>query len=179
VARTKIESRPSASRAASSIPDSVARLGPWPAYQRALALSQAHRFAESLPYFRRALETPPTAWEPYRAYAISLFLTTHQVREHLGRPQPVTRSSWERVALMREAARQLDAAARLAGTPKDRAAVAVVQARHLGAWGLSWDALSDYNRAVRDDPAERESALLLAARMRSPVVGLAKEKDER
>jgi hypothetical protein len=168
---TWLRSRPAVAPAGpqAARPDSIAALEPWPAYQRALALGEVKRFAESLPYFRRALEVPPQAWEPHTAYATSLFQATHEGRAHLGWVQPVTRSSWERAAMMREAARQIEIAERLAKTPRDQAYVISARAQHLAVWGLSWDAMSQYIRATQGAPAESVRVGALAGRMRDPL----------
>ena len=155
--------------AAAPAPDSLSRLDPFEAYAQGRALGEAQRFDESLPYFRRALEVPTDAWQPYCDYAISLFQTTHQVREHRGGKRPVTRSSYERVALMREALRELDRAEQRAGTPSDRGFVIASRARYLKVWGLPWDALSEYYRAGSLEPARMNEAFGLMELMQHPT----------
>jgi hypothetical protein len=160
-----------------TLPDSIARLEPYPAYQRATRLGEQRDFAASLPYFQQALSVPPSAWEPYCAYGTSLFHATHQVRVHRGVQQPVTRSSWERVALMNEAARQLDTAERLARTPKEQAFVIAAHAQQVGVWGMPWNAVSEYVRAAVGAPGERLHAGAYLARLEHPLVGPAPEPD--
>jgi hypothetical protein len=138
---------------ANAAPDSTASLGPFEAYQRALALGGHLHFIESLPYFERALSEPPDAWQPYAAYATSLFQTTHQVRPHRGRVEPVTRSSFERVRLLGQARAELGQAEQRARNSKDRAYVISLGVKHLLAWGLAWDAYSEDTRAEKLDPS--------------------------
>ena len=163
-------SAPPASSAPPAVADSIAALDPAQAYVRALALGQTHHFDQSLPYFRRALEIPPEAWEPYCDYAIALFQATLQARQHLGWTQSVTRSSFERVAMLHEAARSLDRAESLAKTPADRAYIIAHRARMLSAWGLSWNAVSEFFRGGALDPALVQQARAVADRMRDPVL---------
>jgi tetratricopeptide (TPR) repeat protein len=149
--------------------DSLAEMAPYEAYQRGLALGESQRFVESLPYFRRALEVPPPAWQPYCDYAISLFHATHQTRAGWPNARPATRSSYERVAMVREALAQLEVAERLAQTAPDRALVMALRARYLKVWGLAWDALGEYHRAATLDERHLIPAVELAEVMRDPV----------
>ena len=159
------ERRPAVEHAA----DSLAEMPPYEAYRRGLALGEMQLFEESLPYFRRALEVPPPAWQPYCDYAISLFHATHQTRSGWTEATPATRSSYERVAMIREAMAQLDLAERLAQTAPDRAFVIALRARYLKVWGLAWDALSEYHRAATLDERHLFQAFELAEVMRDPV----------
>jgi hypothetical protein len=158
----------SSSRGARAAPDSIAALSPYNAYQRALVLSERREFSASLPYFRQALATPPDAWQPYSAFATSLFQSTFEARAQRGRPCPVVRSSRERVAYLREAARALDTAERLAQSPTDRAMVIASRAQQLGVWGMSWNSFSEYVRGSRLAPGLKRRAEALATRMRNP-----------
>jgi tetratricopeptide (TPR) repeat protein len=155
--------------AAEPAADTLAGMPPYDAYQRGLALGQMQRFAESLPYFRRALEVPPPAWQPYCDYAISLFHATHETRHGVPTLRPVTRSSYERVAMIQEALSQLDVAERMAQTAADRAFVIALRARYFKVWGLAWDALSEYHRAASLDERHLLRAFELADVMRDPV----------
>jgi hypothetical protein len=152
-----------------SAPDSLAALPPFEAYQQALALGERLHFVESLPYFRRALSDPPDAWQPYAAYGTALFQATHQVRSHRRFAQPVTRSSFERVNLVHEAGEALGRAERLAANPKDRAYVITLRMKHLMAWGLDWDAYSEFSRAEKLDPSLGPQGREIGGRLRNPT----------
>jgi hypothetical protein len=152
IARRRAHERAHAASAHAPI-DSVSTLGPFEAYQRALALGQRLRFVESLPYFARAMNDPPNAWQPYAAYGMALFHATHQVRSHRGWPEPVIRSSRERVAMVIEALSRLRRAEELAADPKDRAYVIMQSKQQLVAWGFDWDAYTEWSRAEKLDPS--------------------------
>jgi hypothetical protein len=82
----------------------------------------------------------------------------------------VTRSSFERVALMRESLAQLDLAMRLAGTPARRALVHANRAHHLVTWGFPREALQEFDLAEAEEPgAWRAVADGLSERLRHPV----------
>ena len=148
----------------------VERLDLRAAYTEAVRLYQSRRDLESLPYFRRALALVP---QPSRTLHLqitdALERATLQVRG--GAAQPATRSSVERIALVREALAHLDEAERLSGTPRERAEVRAWRANILRVWGFPWETLLGLRSASEADPGWRvvaESADLYAHRLHHP-----------
>jgi hypothetical protein len=84
----------------------------------------SRRHSESLPYFRRMIELlPPDDWSLRHDYANALQGASLESRTLHGLPLHAARSSYESIALMREALAELDRAQRLAPTPRAAAAV--------------------------------------------------------
>lgn len=133
--------------------DPAAALDPMVAYNIGLRLGRVNRFAESLPYFRRAADVPGgTTWQARHDYSSSLHNATLESRM-IGRfGQRVTRSSVERVAMMHESLRQLDLAQADAGSAHDRAFLEAMRGNTLATWGFPLEALACYGRAVALDP---------------------------
>jgi len=154
-------------------PDPTAGLDLATVNARSIALVQERRFVASLPYFRRELElVRPDVWALHLDYAAALEGASLEGASRRGNAVPATRSTSERVALMRESLAQLDLASRLAPGARERARVAEARAHHLRVWGLVWDAAADYRQAVALDPkwgvvAERARAHL--AELRDPA----------
>jgi hypothetical protein len=144
------------------------------AYDSALRLGRAGDHEASLPFYRAALAgSLGPAWTAHFNYASALYNTGLQVRERLGVPIPVTRSSIERVALMRASLAELDIAGELAqGTARERAVVVLERAARLKWWGLPWDALVQIRQAaaiVPADPRPARAAEEYARAMRDPL----------
>lgn len=160
--------RPGAS--APSVPDSIARLDPDRAYERAVRLVNGRRPLESLPYFRHALSHPGEPMLAHLDYATGLHDAALQSNSRFGWLGFATRSSIERLALMREALAQLDAAERLAATPAERARVHATRAHQFLIWGLPWEALVEFRRAQESDPSWPWAPIsdVLAARLHHP-----------
>jgi len=134
-------------------------LTPQAAYQTAVRLGQSGRHEESLPYYRRALTgSPPNPWLVHYNYAGCLYNIGLEVRERCGVAMPVTRSSIERVALMREALAAWDVAERLATTARDRATVLQTRAERLQIWGFPWEGFVLLRQAQWTDPERKELA---------------------
>jgi len=117
------------------------------ALSTAKVLGGQGRACASLPYFRRAVELVPGRWELRRDYAAALLDAVSEARPSLRVAQSVTRSSWERGAMTREALAQLDLAERLAPTPTAGAQVIALRGMGIANWGLSWNGLVEYGRA--------------------------------
>lgn len=115
------------------------------ANERAVALVLEGRAVESLPWFRRqfALMTD-RIWGAHVDFAAAL----HNAAVESGATGPHTRSSLERVALVREALHELDVAESLATAPADRVRVCIDRAHTLEFWGMPWDALGQVERAA-------------------------------
>ena len=155
---------------APSVPDSIARLGPDEAFARAVRLVNDRRPAESLPYFQHALSHPGEPALAHMDYSTALHNAAIESRVHLGLPRPATRSSIERVALMRQSLAQLEEAQRLAATPAHRALVRATFAHHFVTWGMPWEALLEFREAQRLVPSSSMGSLgdVLAARLHHP-----------
>ncbi len=151
------------------LPDSILVLEPDSAYQRALELGRQQQFNKSLPYFRQALATPTTAWQPHCDYAITLFHASFETRVLRGRVTPVARSTYERAQLLVDASRQLDLAERLTAKRDDGAFVIARRARQLAALGFPWDATLEYERAARMDPQYSGMASAQLHKLRNPL----------
>ena len=149
--------------------DSLARAGPEALYRRAVSLVQHREFSRSLPYYLRALEEPGAPWHAHCNYGTALHNAALQARVHLGRTEGATGSSFERVAMMREALREFDVAERLAGTSKDRAFAIASRAHRLLTWGMPWDALQEFRRAEALDPGWGRSVRHLILRLHDPA----------
>jgi hypothetical protein len=67
--------------------------------------------------------------------------------------QAGTRSSYERVAMMRESLAELDRAEALIRDSRDLAEVLEMRARELGVWGFQWETLMELMRAQSADPS--------------------------
>jgi hypothetical protein len=149
-------------------PDSIKRLGPDEAYQRATALLNAGHSDSSLPYFRHALGVPGEPAVAHVDYSTALHNVSLMGRSRLGLKELATRSSLERVALMRESLSQLAGAERTAATPSDRALVHATRAHHLLIWGMPWEALVEFRKAQSYEPSWSTIADGLAMRLHHP-----------
>jgi len=131
----------------SSAPE-VAGLLPLHACQTGLRLVQDSAFVESLPYFRRALQqTSGRMWQAHFGLFCALAGATLQDERHLGYVHPTTRSSYERMRMLREALSHLDSAEVFAKHPHDIAMFRRNRAQLMKTWGLGWDAFVNYSRA--------------------------------
>lgn len=145
--------------------DSLAHLTLVGANKAAIDLVHARRYTESLPYFRREFELlDRDSWGLHLDYGTMLFNSTFQMRTIHGLPTRVTRSTLERVALVREGLAELDRSERLASKPAEFARTRERRAHILWAWGFYWDAIEHYASALRADPNQ-----VLARRLRERV----------
>lgn len=127
------------------------------AYDSAMLLARAGRHEASLPYYRRALHARSDAsWALRYNYAVALYNVGVEVRERYGVPAPATRSSIERVGLMRAAMAQLDTAEQIAPTLAERVLIMRSRAERMRIWGMPWDAFMQYRRAQAADPSQPE-----------------------
>ncbi len=126
----------------------------------ALELNRAGRDAASLPYFRRALhDDAVTDWQVHYNYGTALYNATLQIELRNGVPTYVVRSSWERIALVREAVRQLSLAEGRTHTARERATARAAYAQMVWLWGMPWDAFVAYRQAYSADPANQDLAV--------------------
>jgi hypothetical protein len=152
--------------------DDAVTLEPADAYREAYRLMAVNHLRESLPYFRRAAAGVSVDFcEVHYLYGVALGALSMQYSPRAGLPVPATRSSAERVSLVRESLGELNRAAALARGPKARATVLRYRAEVLTAWGLPWDAMFAWHEARVADSTDRslmtEAARYLAV-LRNP-----------
>ena len=152
--------------------DPAHALAPPDAYQEANRLARVDRLAESLPYYRRALEGLATdSWEVRYNYGVTLSSNSMQYLPRAGEPRLATRSSVVRVMLAHEAMHQLDQASRVAATSKERARALAKYANLVAVWGLPWETLDLMRRteyADTTDPVTAARALVYLKHMQDP-----------
>ena len=151
------------------------------ANQRAIALVEAHRFVESVPYFRREFELiEQPVWGLHHDFGTVLNNGAFQTRQLRGLIVAATRGTIERVALVREAYAEQDRAVRLAPSALDQARVWERRAHMLWLWGFRWDGYGAYRTALAALPGSRAIAGRLdlrIAQMRDPVHVTAADED--
>jgi hypothetical protein len=131
---------------------------PRDAYGVATRLSDAGHHLASLPYYRMA-EAGATSEDPALRFehAGALYLASFEVQPARGRI-PATRSSVERVALMREACGRIEGVMRLELAPPGRAQVCRKYGEILQSWGFNWEAFVEFRQAQWSDPAQTAEA---------------------
>lgn len=140
--------------------DPIARMDPETVFRTAESMNRAGRDVASLPYYRQAVRNVRADfWQLHFNYGTALYNATFELETRHGLPVYAVRSSWERVAFMREAAHELLDAERLARTPRDLALVRSTRARTLWLWGLPWETFAAYREAQSADPADRALGL--------------------
>lgn len=142
------------------VSDVIATLDPQTLFRTVDSLGRAGRDLASLPYHRQLLRSARAdLWQLHFNYSAALYSATLEIETRNGRSAYAMRSSYERVACMREAVQEILAAERLARTPRDLALVRATRARMLWLWGLPWEAFTAYREAQFADPADRALAL--------------------
>ena len=127
------------------------------AYLAGVDLARLGQSSESLPYLHRALALRPDLWQVHCDYGAALINSVSEARPGRGGTRrSVTRSSWERAAMIHEGLSELDRAERLASNSLDSAHVIAIRAHALAIWGLSWNGLAEYVRAQRLDSVSAE-----------------------
>lgn len=119
---------------------------------RAIELAHAGHHLEAIPYFRRVVAQDPGSWTAHENLAGALGNGAQQARTRFGKDEISTRSSVERVAMMRESIAETEAAARLAPTPGSRAVALFEHGRGLQTWGFPIEALTFFRAAARLAP---------------------------
>jgi tetratricopeptide (TPR) repeat protein len=128
-------------------------LSPEAAFDSATSLRDLGQFRASLPYYRHALRArPQSGWSEHLAFATALSNATLQFTTRGGVRVPETRSSGERVVLLREAIEQYERAALLAPHDTTRARIVGIYANLLYVYGFTWDAFVAYRKASQADP---------------------------
>jgi tetratricopeptide (TPR) repeat protein len=130
------------------------RLSAQESNRQGLRLARQGRPLEATAYFRRVLALRPYSWFAHQNYAGALGNGAQEARLHLGKEEIATRSSVERVAMLRESLRETVIAESLA-TPSDQATVLIERARALYTWGFPLEALGFYRSAAALAPERR------------------------
>ena len=136
--------------------DPAAGLGGQQAHERGLALARSGDPLAAVPYFRRVVALHPGSWFAHENLAGALGNGAQQARAHLGKVEIATRSSVERVAMMRETLSETETAERMAGAAADRAVVLYERGRALQTWGFPCEALVFLRLAATADPARAD-----------------------
>ncbi len=133
--------------------DPIERLSASDAFAAGLRLGGAGRHLASLPYFRRAVRQAPDSWTARENFASTLYNGAQEARSHLGKDEPATRSSVERMEMIEESFRQTDTAATLTGDPHDQALIVYQQGQAFHTFGLVIDGLVEFRKAAAFDPS--------------------------
>lgn len=160
---------------AKPVPDPLAGLDLTVAADSADALHQRGKFLEALVYVDY-LERVGQLTAPFESRAATASNNaTIEVRWKDGLMIPATRSSVERVALLRESIRRSHAAEELDGTTPMKARFIVARAGQLAVWGFVREAYLEYRRAATLDalPARALSeARWIEKHLADPTAGL-------
>jgi tetratricopeptide (TPR) repeat protein len=166
---------PAARRDGPPEPEFLAGMDAEQALQAGIALGRSGRDLQSLAYLRHAIRSGRgDLWQARYNYATALYNVTLRIEPRNGVPTYVVRSSWERIAMVREAIQQLDLAEGLTRSPRDRAIVRAASAQMLWLWGMPWNAFVAYRQAAAADPANRDVAVRgdgLMDLIRAPAAG--------
>ena len=140
--------------------DSLATMDPQQALGRGVELGRHGRHSDSLPYFRRAAEAG--GWTAHWNYAAAMNNATFEVWSRHGVLAPASRSSIERLALMREALDEVRVAERRAPDRRTVAVLELVRGRTLMLWGFPLDALEVYRGALAIDSTSATTRRMIA-----------------
>jgi tetratricopeptide (TPR) repeat protein len=136
-------------------PHPAERLSAEEAHRLGLVLARQSRPLEAAGYFRRVVAISPHSWFAHQNYAAALGNGVLEARLHLGREEIATRSSVDRIAMLRESLRETEIAERLAAAPSERATALTERARVLYTWGFPIQALAIYRTAATLVPGHR------------------------
>jgi Tfp pilus assembly protein PilF len=135
-----------------------------------LRLGRQGRHQAAVPYFRRAVTLDPDSWTVRENYASTLYNGALETRTHLGKDEPATRSSVERMTMIGQSLSQTDEALRLAPEPTDQAMVLFQRAQAFHTFGFALDALVEFRNAAGLHPGSGKLAnatVMAEARLRS------------
>ena len=148
-------SGPEAIAARDASPPHAATLDAREAYAAADRLVRSGNYIEALGYLARIERlTPRTTADFEGSYATALANTAIQAHVVNGMPIPVTRSSVERIALIRESFRRLKAGAGKATSPRQLSLLAAVRAGQLAIWGFAREGFEEYWRGHEIHPLD-------------------------
>jgi|SRR5690242_4806172 len=150
--------RRDAGRDAPPVPEAADSLAAWAPdrlWRTQSALFVAGRRIESLPYAKALADRLPDNWQARLNYAITL----NGAAIEASRTGAITRtrSSLERVAMLRQAFAELAAAEAHADGPRAFAALAVQSGDLERIWGMPWDALEHYAAGAARDSTWAEA----------------------
>jgi tetratricopeptide (TPR) repeat protein len=137
------------------------RLGADAAYGIGLTLGRDGHHLAALEYFGSAARQAPDWWAARQSYASALYNGAQEARVHLGKEEPATRSSVERIAMVNASMRESRGADSLAQQPGDHALIAFQNGQTLHTFGLVDDALVEFRRAAALDPSSKMIASAL------------------
>jgi hypothetical protein len=145
-----------------ALSDPAQRLGAEEAFATGLRLGSAGHHLGSLPYFRRAVALAPDSWTARENFANTLYNGAQEARFHLGKNEPGTRSSVERMTMIVESLHQTDTAAALTSEAADRAVVLFQRGQAFHTFGLAIDGLLQFRQAAVLQPANPQVTRALA-----------------
>ena len=128
------------------------RLSADEAYKTAITLGRDGHHLEALPYFASAVRQAPDSWTARQSYASALYNSALETRLHLGKAEPITRSSVERITLVRSSMVQSGAADSMVAGARDRAFIAFQRGQMFVTFGLVDNAVEEFRRAIVMDP---------------------------
>lgn len=132
--------------------DPIERMSVDDAFAAGLRHGGAGHHLAALPYFRRAVTLAPDSWTARENYASTLYNGAQEARVHLGKNEPATRSSIERISMIRESLGQTEEALKWASQPADQALVFFQRAQAFHTFGFAIDALLEFRQAARQAP---------------------------
>ena len=134
--------------------DPLLRMTAEQAFNKGLSLGGGGHHLAALPYFRRAVNLEADSWTAHQNYASTLFNGAQEARIHLGKDEPATRSSLERMIMIGESLRQTDEATNWASEPTDRAMVIFQRAQAFHTFGFPLDALMEFRKGTELSPGD-------------------------
>ena len=144
------------------------------AFAAGTSLGKEGRHLEALPFFERVVALAPDVPQGRINLASALGNAAFEVRVHLGKAEPVMRSSYDRILATHESLVELDRAEQQVSSIHDRTFVRTERGRALESWGFPIDALAQYRQAESADPTgfratpQREQLEVLLRNGRGP-----------
>jgi hypothetical protein len=132
--------------------DPLERMTAEDAFASGVRLGGAGHHLAALPYFLRAVSLAPDSWTAHENYASTLYNGAQETRIHMGKGEPGTRSSLERVTMIGESLRQTDEAMSWTREPNDQAVLLFQRAQVFHTFGFAIDALVEFHKATGMSP---------------------------
>ena len=136
--------------------DPLARLATTALAERADALERQGHYLASVPYIRRLLRAGPPSYAQASRASTTLNNAAIEVREKDGHVMPASRSSVERVALIRESLEWSRRAEEMAPSPDYRTVEIGAHAEQLSSWGFHREAFGEFVRASEAGPLDAQ-----------------------